>query len=215
MNDLHENATWVYNHDRGGNITSNVKYAYTTGTLGTAQETIPYGYGDSNWKDKLTSYNGQTITYDAIGNPTNGGTWTYEWQADHQLKHMSKPGTTVQFKYAHNGLRAGKVVNGTETKYQLYGKLIMHNGFMRGGISAGATFTTVAAKGAKIQQIGKLKPANKSGKGYQGVQYKNQKGSLKSFELRSPNKSGPHQQWYWQQNTWNPKTGGTTGRSIH
>lgn len=89
------------------------------------------------------------------------------------------------------------------------------DGFMWGGISAGTTFTTIAAKGAKIQQIGKLKPTNKSGKGYHGVQYKNQRGSLKSFELHSPHKSGPHQQWHWQQNTWNPKTGGITGRSIH
>ena len=89
------------------------------------------------------------------------------------------------------------------------------DGFMWGGISAGATFTTVAAKGAKIQKIGRLKPTNKSGKGYYGVQYKNQRGSLKSFELHSPHKGGPHQQWHWQQNTWNPKTGGITGRSIH
>lgn len=89
------------------------------------------------------------------------------------------------------------------------------DGFMWGGISAGATFTTVAAKGAKIQQIGKLKPTNKSGKGYQGVQYKNQRGSLKSFELHFPHKGGSHQQWHWQQNTWNPKTGGITGHSIH
>ncbi len=42
VNDPHENATWVYNYDRGGNITSKVKYAYTTGTLGTAQQTVPY-----------------------------------------------------------------------------------------------------------------------------------------------------------------------------
>ena len=89
------------------------------------------------------------------------------------------------------------------------------DGFMWGGISAGATFTAVAAKGVKIQQIGKLTPTNKLGKGYQGVQYKNQRGSLKSFELHSPHKSGPHQRWHWQQNTWNPKTGGITGRSIH
>ena len=89
------------------------------------------------------------------------------------------------------------------------------DGFMLGGISAGATFTTVAAKGVKIQQIGKLKPTNKSGKGYHGVQYKNKRGSLKSFELHPPHKSGPHRQWHWQQNTWNPKTGGITGRSIH
>ena len=86
---------------------------------------------------------------------------------------------------------------------------------MWGGISAGVTFTTVAAKGVKIQQIGRLKPVNKPGNGYQGVQYINRRGSLKSFELHSPHKGGPHQQWHWQQNTWNPKTGKITGRSIH
>ena len=126
VNDPHENATWVYSYDHGGNILSKVKYAYTTGTVGTALETIPYAYGDANWKDKLTAYNGKSITYDAIGNPLNDGTWTYQWQAGRQLKQVTKSGTTIQFKYDHNGLRVGKVVNGTETKYMLHGKLVTH-----------------------------------------------------------------------------------------
>ena len=126
VNDPHENATWVYNYDLGGNITSKVRYAYTTGTLGTALETIPYSYGDSNWKDKLTAYNGQAITYDAIGNPLSDGTWTYNWQAGRQLAQMSKSGTTVQYQYDANGLRVGKIVNGTETTYTLHGKLLTH-----------------------------------------------------------------------------------------
>ena len=28
-----------------------------------------YVYGDSDWKDKLTSYNGTIFTYDEVGNP--------------------------------------------------------------------------------------------------------------------------------------------------
>ena len=130
MNDPHENATWVYNYDRGGNITSKVKYAYTTGAVGTAIETIPYVYGDSNWKDKLTSYNGQTITYDAIGNPLNDGAWTYTWQAGRQLKQMSAEGTGVSFKYDHNGMRVQKVVEQSwypeTTNYTYHGKLLTH-----------------------------------------------------------------------------------------
>lgn len=126
VNDPHLNQTWVYNYDRGGNILSKVRYAYTTGALGTALETIPYAYGDANWKDKLTAYNGKTIIYDAIGNPLTDGTWTYQWQAGRQLKQMTKSGTTIQFKYDHNGLRVGKVVNGAETKYMLHGKLVTH-----------------------------------------------------------------------------------------
>ena len=130
VNDPHENATWVYNYDRGGNILSKVKYAYTTGAVGTAIETIPYVYGDSNWKDKLTSYNGQTITYDAIGNPLNDGTWTYTWQAGRQLKQMNAEGTSVSFKYDHNGMRVQKVVEQSwypeTTNYTYHGKLLTH-----------------------------------------------------------------------------------------
>ena len=66
VNDPAENATWVYNYDRGGNILSKVKYAYTTGALGAALQSIAYTYGDANWKDKLTAYNGMGISYDAI-----------------------------------------------------------------------------------------------------------------------------------------------------
>ena len=32
-------------------------------------ETHTYGYNDITWRDLLTSYDGQSITYDAIGNP--------------------------------------------------------------------------------------------------------------------------------------------------
>ena len=33
VNDPHENATWVYSYDLGGNIVSKARYAYTTGEL--------------------------------------------------------------------------------------------------------------------------------------------------------------------------------------
>ena len=120
----------MYTYDRGGNILSKSYYAYTTGTPGTAVDTIAYSYTDSNWKDKLTAYDGQTITYDAIGNPLNDGTWTYTWEKGRQLKQMSKSGMTVEFKYDHNGLRTQKKVTSssevTTTEYTLHGKLITH-----------------------------------------------------------------------------------------
>ena len=103
---------------------------YITGAVGTALETIPYVYGDSNWKDKLTSYNGQTITYDVIGNPLNDGTWTYTWQAGRQLKQMNAEGTSVSFKYDHNGMRVQKVVqqfwHPETTNYIYHGKTLTH-----------------------------------------------------------------------------------------
>lgn len=54
--------TWTYTYNAGGNITAKREYAYTTGALGTVLSTVNYGYGDSTWKDLLTSYNGQAIT---------------------------------------------------------------------------------------------------------------------------------------------------------
>ena len=91
---------------------------------------ISYAYGDTNWKDKLTAYNGKSITYDAIGNPLNDGTWAYEWQTGRQLKRMSAEGKAVSFKYDHNGLRTQKVVEQSwypeTTNYYLHGKLLTH-----------------------------------------------------------------------------------------
>ena len=130
VNDPHENATWVYAYDRGGNMTSKVRYAYTTGTLGTAEKTYAYSYGDSAWKDKLTSFNGRSFTYDAIGNPLSDSIWSYTWQAGRQLKKMSRTGVTIEYKYDHNGLRTQKLVteNGTTTatNYTMSGKRLVH-----------------------------------------------------------------------------------------
>ena len=67
---LYLNKSITYSYDTGGNILSISEYAYTTGELGEVAAVKTYGYEDANWKDKLTSYNGQTITYDEIGNPT-------------------------------------------------------------------------------------------------------------------------------------------------
>ena len=105
-------TTWIYAYDRGGNILSKTAYAYTTGTVGTAVRTYTYGYTDANWKDKLTSFDNSTITYDAIGNPLSDGTWTYVWQAGRQLRSMTKldgnDTITVEFEYDHAGLRTKK-----------------------------------------------------------------------------------------------------------
>lgn len=109
------------------------KYAYTIADeLGEAVESIPYTYGDANWKDKLTAYNGVPITYDAMGNPLNDGTWTYEWQAGRQLKSMSNTSTgeTVEFTYNHTGCRTKKVrkINGVAvetTEYLRSGRKII------------------------------------------------------------------------------------------
>lgn len=126
VNDPHASKSTVYTYDRGGNITSYSEYAYTTGTLGTATKTVNYVYGDTNWKDKVTSIDGKEITYDVIGNPLTYDGWTFIWKAGRMLASMVKNDINAQFTYDHNGLRMKKVINGVVTNYTLSSKNIIH-----------------------------------------------------------------------------------------
>ncbi len=120
-------TTWKYAYDLGGNIQSKTAYAFTTGTVGSAVKTDSYTYGDANWKDKLTAFNGASISYDAIGNPTSDGTWSYIWEKGRQLQQISKVGEVVRFVYNEDGLRVQKVAVTTgTTNYTLHGKNIVH-----------------------------------------------------------------------------------------
>jgi RHS repeat-associated protein len=132
-----QGTTTTYSYDLGGNILEKRVFPYTQPSelpIGTVK-VVPYTYTDANWKDKLTSYNGTTITYDAIGNPLSDGTWTYAWESGRQLATMTKTGTTVTYSYNVNGLRTMKTVirrmedNSliTETSdYTLHGKQVVH-----------------------------------------------------------------------------------------
>ena len=120
-----QNKTITYSYDTGGNITSRKEYAYTTGDLGNPTATISYGYGDSNWKDKLTNFNGSNITYDEIGNPLvyNGKVLT--WQNGRQLATLGTSGLSTSYTYDDSGIRTSKTVNGTKTQYYLNGSTIL------------------------------------------------------------------------------------------
>lgn len=112
--DAVQNKSFTYTYDVGGNIVSKKEYAYTTGTLGTATNTINYTY-DSVWKDKLTSYNGNGITYDAIGNPLSYDGNTFNWNG-RILNGISNSTKTLTFKYNENSLRTEKkVLEGSTT----------------------------------------------------------------------------------------------------
>ena len=120
-------TTWLYTYDLGGNIQSKAAYAFTTGSVGAAVKTNTYSYGDSNWKDKLTAFNGNAISYDEIGNPLNDGTWTYTWAKGRQLQSMSRSGEAVTFVYNSDGLRVQKIATSTgTTKYSMHGRNLVH-----------------------------------------------------------------------------------------
>ena len=83
-----------------------------------SDRTISYGYAETGWKDRMTSYNGQAITYDEIGNPLtcrNGMTMTWTGR---QLSTLTKNGSTFSYKYDVDGLRLEKTANGVTTEYQ-------------------------------------------------------------------------------------------------
>ena len=83
----------------------------------TVQEETLYTYGDAEWGDLLTTYDGEEITYDGIGNPLSYRGWTMSWQGGRQLASMAKGSDTLSFVYNESGLRTSKTVNGVTHSY--------------------------------------------------------------------------------------------------
>ncbi len=111
------NKTIVYTYDESGNILKVVEYALTSNaTLGASTKTVDYSYGDSNWKDKLTSYNGKAITYDAIGNPLTYDGYTFKWEGGRMLISITGNRKNINYNYNIDGIRTGKAVDGVMHK---------------------------------------------------------------------------------------------------
>ena len=108
-----------YTYDKSGNILTNrtlddLTYEYTRDDV--------YTYGNSQWGDLLTAFNGTSITYDQIGNPLsyyNGNSYAFEWQNGRELKSASVGTTNVQYMYNADSIRTQKNVNGVITEYIL------------------------------------------------------------------------------------------------
>ena len=98
-------------YDKGGNISSKKAYAYTTGIISTDPvDTITYKYSESNWKDLLTSYNGQTITYDEVGNPLKYREgMNFTWKNVRSLATAStSAGDSIIYQYNKDGIKIFK-----------------------------------------------------------------------------------------------------------
>ena len=109
-NNQAQNFTKVWNYDNAGNILSRSEYAYTTGDLSTATETVTYQYTSSKWGDMLRVYDGQNLTYDASGNLTSDGKYTYTWAHGRQLARITAAnGAQMLMTYGADGLRTGRV----------------------------------------------------------------------------------------------------------
>ena len=123
------NKSYTYSYDAGGNITAKKEYAYTTGTLGAAVKTYNYVYGSNSWKDKLTSWNGQSITYDSYGNVKSYKGATYTWDRLNRLKSCVKSNGTTEYTYNVDGqpekteLDYGNGMVGTTEREYVNGRL--------------------------------------------------------------------------------------------
>lgn len=127
--------TYVYQYDSknqltyvGSDLTSGISYTYDangnilTKTDHSTNKTITYGYADSTWADLMTSYNGQTITYDEIGNPlqyNNGTAMTFSWVFGRSLYTVDIGDTSIRYAYDQEGIRTSKTIGDTYTKYHI------------------------------------------------------------------------------------------------
>ena len=112
--------TYAY---QNSNITERKEYAYTTGDLGEVLDTKTWTYGNNIWSDLLTSFNGQTITYDEIGNPLTIGSQTLSWNG-RQLRQIADGNNTYSYAYNVDGQRVSKTVNGITTEYFYNGSIL-------------------------------------------------------------------------------------------
>ena len=97
------NKTVTFTYDINGNITERCEYAYTTKDGEELSELICTHYGYDYDGDKLITYHGSGITYNALGNPTNYRGNAITWQYG---KRLVQYGTTA---FAYNG--AGRRVS--------------------------------------------------------------------------------------------------------
>ena len=111
---------YKYYYDNAGNLTS---WKIQDGSATVTQEEHTYTYGDSNWKDLLTAFDGQTITYDGGGNPLsyyNGQRYTMTWRNGRELNTATVGGKTYSYEYDVNGLRTRKTnSDGGYTQYYI------------------------------------------------------------------------------------------------
>lgn len=112
-------VTTLYQYDNYGNIIA--KGISDGNCCICAESKVEYTYGDGVWKDLLTEYDGQAITYDAQGNPLSYLGNNLVWEKGRQLKSF---GTTT-YTYNANGIRTSKKVNGVTHTYLLDGTKVL------------------------------------------------------------------------------------------
>lgn len=123
----------TYTYDNQGQLLSasgDTNYTYTYDTVGNilTANGHTYTYGNANWEDLLTAFDGETITYDASGNPIsyyNGTRWAFTWNNGRSLTRAVSTTTAVDYTYDLSGLRTSKTVGDVTHNYLYAGGRLM------------------------------------------------------------------------------------------
>lgn len=110
--------TYVWDYDIGGNILFKKEYALCTDVnLGVCLDSKTYTYKSEGWRDRLDSFDGQTCTYDLMGNPLTYLGHTLAWT---KVRRLAKFDNNT-FEYGAGGIRYQK----NDTVYTLDGSKIL------------------------------------------------------------------------------------------
>ncbi|MCL2286884.1 MAG: AHH domain-containing protein [Firmicutes bacterium] len=110
--DYVNNITYSHVFDDFGNILSRT-IEKPSGT-----EVFVYEYGNPEWRDQLTAFNGSPIHYDMSGNMVRGLGMRLFWE-NNQLRQLYVDGNSLSFTYNAEGFRNSRTLNGETTTFQL------------------------------------------------------------------------------------------------
>ena len=111
-------STYTYSYDSVGNVLTANGHSYS--------------YSNADWKDLLTAYDGESITYDDSGNPTsyyNGTRWEMSWENGRSLSRAVSSDTVIDFTYNLDGLRNTKTVDGIQHNYLYAGEKLLRESY--------------------------------------------------------------------------------------
>jgi RHS repeat-associated protein len=90
--------------------------ATANGSLLVGPPAAPASY-TPNLLNQYSAVEAASLTYDANGNLTGDGLWTYRYDEENRLRQVSRPGLTADYAYDPQGRRRAKTVNGTTTYF--------------------------------------------------------------------------------------------------
>ena len=116
----------TYAYDKLGRLTSEDSFYMgdNTYTYDSNNNVLESRFTYNN-KGQLTQVSGQTIVYDALGNPTTYKGNAFTWEQGRKLTAGTMDGNSFAYTYDGNGMRYKKVVNGKATEYYYNGTQLL------------------------------------------------------------------------------------------